>query len=187
MVQLRQEQLMLQCLLVASLGQEFIIKSQGLEDKINQLLPSQGGFQAGVDLSASTQIVPIVDLTETAEGSNLRQDLQTSLSLTSISDFFVADATTDIINTTGYYRVFGSAGTSSNAFMCFQLTDGATTKIFAQYSYSSGSGVQITPFDFIVFLGPGDILQARSDSVVQTFRGATRQIATISGELVNPL
>ena len=48
------------------MGQEFIIKSQSLEDKVNQLLPSQGGFQAGVDLSASTTIIPIVDLTETA-------------------------------------------------------------------------------------------------------------------------
>ena len=53
------------------MGQEFIIKSPNLEDKINQLLPSQGGFQAGVDLSATTQIVPIVDLTETAEGLSL--------------------------------------------------------------------------------------------------------------------
>ena len=35
------------------MGQEFIIKSQALEDKINQLLPSQGGFQAGVDLSVA--------------------------------------------------------------------------------------------------------------------------------------
>ena len=67
------------------MGQEFIIKSTTLEDKINQLLPSQGGQQAGVDLSASTTIIPIVDLTESAEGSNLRQDLQLALSLTSIT------------------------------------------------------------------------------------------------------
>jgi len=55
------------------LGQEFIINSAALENKINQLLPSQGGKGAGFDLSASTQIVPIVDLTETAEGSEVRQ------------------------------------------------------------------------------------------------------------------
>ena len=48
------------------MGQEFVIKSQQIEDKINQLLPSQGGFQAGVDFSASTTVIPIVDLTETA-------------------------------------------------------------------------------------------------------------------------
>ena len=71
------------------MGQEFIIKSQDLEDKINQLLPSQGGFQAGVDLSASTTVIPIVDLTETAEGSLLRADLQNALSHNNITAFAV--------------------------------------------------------------------------------------------------
>ena len=85
------------------MGQEFIIKSQKLEDKVNQLLPSQGGFQAGVDLSASTTVIPIIDLTETAEGSAVRADLQTALSLSSISAFSVNNTTTTIINTTGYY------------------------------------------------------------------------------------
>ena len=50
------------------MAQEFTIKSADIEDKINQLLPSQGGFAPGVDFSASTMVVPIVDLTETAEG-----------------------------------------------------------------------------------------------------------------------
>ena len=62
------------------MGQEFVIKSTNLEDKINELLPAQGGYEPGVDLSASTQIIPIVDLTEAASGSILRQDLQVSLS-----------------------------------------------------------------------------------------------------------
>ena len=51
------------------MGQEFVIKSPQIEDKINQLLPSQAGQAAGVDFSASTTVIPIVDLTETAEGS----------------------------------------------------------------------------------------------------------------------
>ena len=52
------------------MGQEFFINSQELETKVRQLLPSQGGAGQGFDLSASTQIVPIIDLTESAEGSN---------------------------------------------------------------------------------------------------------------------
>ena len=67
------------------MAQEFTIKSQDIEDKINQLLPSQGGFGAGVDFSASTMVIPIVDLTETAEGSALRQDLQSAISFDPIS------------------------------------------------------------------------------------------------------
>ena len=113
------------------MGQEFVIKSQTLEDKVNQLLPSQGGFQAGVDLSASTTIIPIVDLTESAEGSNIREDLQTALSHDSVTSFSVTGATTTIINTTGYYRVFGCASTTiggSVRSISFILNDGTTDK-----------------------------------------------------------
>ena len=83
------------------MAQEFTIKSPDIEDKINQLLPSQGGFGAGVDFSASTMVIPIVDLTETAEGSSLRQDLQTALSLTSVTRTFTNNTTNTLINTTG--------------------------------------------------------------------------------------
>ena len=89
-------------------AEEFVINSNAIETKINQLLPSQGGFAPGVDFSASTMVIPVVDLTETAEGSGLRQDLQTSISFNSITVFSVANTTTTIINTTGYYRVFGN-------------------------------------------------------------------------------
>ena len=57
------------------MAQEFTINSTAIEDKINQLLPSQGGFQPGVDFSASTMVIPIVDLTETAEGSDVQVNL----------------------------------------------------------------------------------------------------------------
>ena len=85
------------------MAEQFRITSQVLEDKLNSLLPSQGGMGAGVDLSASTMVVPIVDLTESAEGSVLRQDLQTALSQNSITSFNVTATTTTIINTTGYW------------------------------------------------------------------------------------
>jgi hypothetical protein len=90
------------------MAEEFTINSSSIESKINQLLPSQGGFAPGVDFSASTMVIPIVDLTETAEGSSLREDLQKSLSLTSITSFDVNNQTTTVINTTGYFRVFGN-------------------------------------------------------------------------------
>ena len=46
------------------MAQEFFINSETLQRKVAEILPSQGGAGAGFDLSASTQIVPIVDLTE---------------------------------------------------------------------------------------------------------------------------
>jgi len=48
-------------------GQEFFINSATLEAKVRELLPSQGGAGAGFDLSASTQIIPVINLTESAE------------------------------------------------------------------------------------------------------------------------
>ena len=67
--------------------QQFRVNSTTIEDKFNSLLPSQGGQGAGVDLSASTMVIPIIDLTESAEGSTLREDLQSSFSLTSANAF----------------------------------------------------------------------------------------------------
>ena len=80
------------------MGQEYFINSQELEYKIRQLLPSQGGSGAGVDLSASTQIVPIIDLTESAEGSNVRQDLQTAFTLDNITRYDISNTTQSMIN-----------------------------------------------------------------------------------------
>ena len=166
------------------MGQEFVIKSQNLEDKINQLLPSQGGFQAGVDLSASTQIIPIVDLTETAEGSLLRQDLQTAFGI-NCSVAQINNSVTTIINTTGYYRLFGhykvTATTSTIAEI--QITDGTTTKNITRFN-SGISGTQFD-FDFIIFLDAGHscVIDAAANAFVNI---ASRQIATVSGELVNP-
>jgi hypothetical protein len=86
------------------MAQEFTINSADIEDKINQLLPSQGGKEPGVDFSASTMVVPIVDLTESAEGSSLRQDLQTASSFAS-TNVEIINNDLQLVNTTGYYQV----------------------------------------------------------------------------------
>lgn len=174
------------------MGQEFVIKSQNLEDKINQLLPSQGGFQPGVDLSASTMVIPIVDLTETAEGSSLRQDLQTSISFNAATAFEVNDAATTIINTTGYWRltggvVFDATGTPpQNAKII--INDGTTDKtVWSYIEPAAVTGVQnySTNVDYTFFLTAGDSLIVSTSSNVN-FSGSVRQIADLQGNLVNP-
>lgn len=173
------------------MGQEFFIKDQKLEDKVRELLPSQGGLGAGFDLSASTQIIPIVDLTESAEGSNLRQDLQTAMSLANITAFSVINTTTTLINNTGFYRVFGTfmgkSVSSVDASGTFSLTDGVTTKNITQYVIEDSTTVNhiAIPFDFTVFIDAGDSLTATTANGARLI-GSTRQIATIGGELVNP-
>ena len=70
------------------MAQEFFINSQALEDKIRKVLPSQGGAGAGFDLSASTQIIPVIDLSDSSETSSLRSDLQTTLFIRTLSFYF---------------------------------------------------------------------------------------------------
>lgn len=173
------------------MAQEFFINSQDLENKVRQLLPSQGGLGAGFDLSASTQIIPIIDLTESAEGSNLRADLQTSLSHGSITSFSVNNTASTLVNNTGYYRVFGTfsfiAGDPNVTVAQFRLNDGASTKIIWNVDgYYLFDDIEIFTYDFNVFLGAGDSLECESSGVNARFTGCTRQIATIDGTLVNP-
>ena len=175
------------------MGQEFVIKSNTLEDKINQLLPSQGGAQAGVDLSASTTIIPIVDLTESAEGGTARQDLQSAFSLTSITAFSVTNTTSTIINTTGYFRIFGAISigvdsTSGARQASIQLSDGTTNKlIFTAQGFGVDQALQPTIFDIIVFCKAGDSVNVISNSADCRIVGSSRQLADISGNLINPL
>ena len=174
------------------MGQEFFVKSEDLESKVRQLLPSQGGLGAGFDLSASTQIIPIVDLTESAEGSNLRQDLQTSLSLNSCTSFDVSNTTSTLITNTGYFRVYGVAvltNRASTTTVDFKLTDGVTTKTVFEIltpSVSTNLNTLVQNYDFNVFLEAGNSLTATSDDAKGRLSGVTRQIADISGNLVNP-
>ncbi len=171
------------------LGQEFFINDEKLEAKIRELLPSQGGRGAGFDLSASTQIIPIVDLTESAEGSNVRQDLQTAFSLDNTNEFGINNGTADIITNTGYYRVFGVANivssTSANLQCRFVFDDGATSKILI--NYFTRATTDVVPiknaFDFTVFIDAGQKLTGEAGSTVD-ISGAYRQIATIDGILV---
>jgi len=173
------------------MAEEFTINSSAIETKINQLLPSQGGFGAGVDFSASTMVIPIVDLTEAASGAGLREDLQKSLSHADISAFNVNNTTTTIINTTGYFRVFGNCSMkagSPNSVAKITISDGSTIKSLVEFSMPLASAAiwTITPFDFIVFLTAGDSLAMTNNNNGITMSGCTRQIASIDGVLNNP-
>jgi hypothetical protein len=166
------------------------ITSEALQAKIRQLLPSQIGF--GEDLQAQNVIVPTIDLTETASGSLLRQDLQTSLAFASADSFNVSNTTTTIINTTGFFRVIGGLtikGDSSDVQIVFELSDGVSDVQVYGYELKGASSNQFAisvNVDFIVFLRSGDTLKIVSNSNKAIARGSTRQIADINGNLVNP-
>jgi hypothetical protein len=177
------------------MGQEFFIKSDTLETKVRELLPSQGGLGAGFDLSASTQIIPIIDLTESAEGSNLRLDLQSSLSLNSVTATNISGTTTTFVTTTGYFRLFGniyigsSNSPATNSTANITITDGLTSKVLFRVRQDSISGVARTqniPFDFIVFVEAGHSINGTTSDGQSEIQVASRQIASIDGTLTNP-
>ena len=173
------------------MGSEFFINSQELENKVRELLPSQGGAGAGFDLSASTQIIPIIDLTESAEGSNLRQDLQSSISHDTATVFSVINTSTTVLSNTGYWRFFGVAQVlQGNTTMTATIgvNDGATTKILFTLRGigSSNAGVYSLPFDFLIKLDAGDSVIINSSNAFASIDGNYRQIASIDGTLTNP-
>ena len=170
------------------MAQEFIIKSEAIEDKINQLLPSQGGFQAGVDFSASTMVIPIVDLTETASGSSLREDLQTAQDFATQYTNITNATNTVILTTTGFFRVDVSIVTELGGNNNGQLNifDGTTSKpIFRRSSVISGTGSTATVFKTVCFLRAGDSLRGTfsTNGEMDVF---TRQIADLQGNITNP-
>jgi hypothetical protein len=171
------------------MAQEFTIKSEAIESKINSLLPSQGGFGAGIDFSASTMVIPIVDLTETAEGSGLRQDLQTALSLTSADAFDINNTTTTIINTTGYFRVTGTftmrSDVSAVQNIDINMTDGFTTKKIYGSTSTNGGNTYSYDFDKVFVVKAGESISVTASAQAR-FIGSSRQLADINGNLTNP-
>lgn len=160
------------------------ITSEALQATIRRLLPSQQGF--GEDLQASNVIQPIIDLTPSAEGTTVPEYQQQALSFGNQTSFTVVNATTTIINTPGFFRVFGASSidASANRNLTFSLSDGLSTKnIWRTYTGAGGT----LNFDFIVFLNSGDSLSAQSSGTSAFLSGSTRQVADVNGVSVNPI
>jgi hypothetical protein len=142
---------------------------------------------------AQNVIVPIIDLTSAAEGSTVRQDLQTALAFGSQNVFGVSNTTTVVINSTGFWRVIGTANngltSTTSGSIEFILSDGLSTKVinrFFNVAYTgSGDSNISTPFDFILFLAAGESFSITAGSISDC-RGSYRQIADINGNLVYP-
>ena len=140
-------------------------------------------------------IIPVVDLTPTAEGSRLPEYLQTSLAFGSQTAFSVSNANTTIISTTGFYRIFGVVGTRATTVnsqvASFLFSDGLATKNVWSVNYPPvGAGEETciaVQFDFNVFLAAGESISANSSSTATRMNGSIRQLADINGNLTDPV
>ena len=168
------------------------INSEALEATIRDLLPSQNGF--GSELQASNVIMPIIDLTATAEGSALPDYLQQALSFNSQTTFSADNSTVAIASTPGFYRIYAAYSTTANVAsggttLCqLLITDGASTKnIWAVANFPNNQqGTMSGIIDLIVYLNAGETLQAATSHANAKVQGSSRQIADVAGDLVNP-
>lgn len=162
------------------------ITSEALQAQIRALLPSQQGF--GSDLMAQNVIVPIVDLTGTAEGSNVGQNLQTAFSFASVNPFVAVNSTDTVANTAGFWRIYWVANLSDSAATIegeFQLFDGVSTKrLFNIRRNANGSAAYVG--EFVIFLNSGESIAAISNNVDLSLTGSAQQIADTNGTLINP-
>ena len=170
------------------------VTSEALQATIRRLLPSQQGF--GEDLEASNVITPVIDLTPTAEGSALPSYLQTALAFGSVTSFDVANTTSELITTTGFWRIVGTAtvrnvssgGTQNRIEFFFRDTDGGVSKVFYGIEGGTASTNSLTSvsFDFNVFLASNIQVRCKVEGTDANTIGSVRQIASINGDLVDP-
>ena len=171
------------------------VTDESLEKRFRDTFRSQGGAELVDDLYAQGVIVPVVDFTAAATGQQLAQNLQTAWDF-STAAYQVNNTTTTIASNAGFWLVglTVSADLAAGSVLNrtrIQINDGSTTKTVWGLSTFITTAVAViengalgTPF--VVYLRSGDSLEAHSSDTVATLDVWTRQIATVSGDLVNP-
>ena len=166
------------------------VTSESLQLKLRQLLPSQQGF--GTDLSASDTIIPVIDLTRAAEGSDVPEYLQTALSFDSQTSFAANNSTVVIANTPGFWRITGAMSiytTNSAAICTLRGGDGATNKTYYEWVANASATAPVfttQSYDFTVFLAAGENIEAITNFSRAYLTGSARQVADVNGVLVQP-
>lgn len=172
------------------MSQIITVTSEALQATIRRLLPSQQGF--GEDLQASNVILPIIDLTPTAEGSEVREDLQTATAFGSQTAFVANNNTVTVAASGGFYRVWAKVIIKQSASFAatanFTMSDGLSTKILwkTQLDLAGNILYDENNLDFVHFLAPGESLVCSTGDANSFINGTVRQIADVSGNLIDP-
>ena len=166
------------------------VTSEALQLKLRQLLPSQQGF--GTDLSASDTIIPIIDLTEAAEGSGVPEYLQRAIAHGSQTAFELTSGSgsTSIATVSGFYQFTGNVSFKSDSGgareFSVDVSDGATTKKVTGILLPATNDINGTaPVDVLFFVESGGSASISIGTGFQ-FIGSIRQVASADGTLVNP-
>lgn len=171
------------------------IVSESLQKTFRDNFPSQ--VNSGRDLHVSDVILPIVDFSATAGvSSGLNINLQEAFDH-SITSFDVQNTTTTIINTPGFWKILFNVAYSYGFNSSFDnsgiiISDGSTDKFLTKFN-NSGSGfnqqngvvLTYSPNYLTVYLRTDDLIKITA-SQSTNIMGSCRQIADVSGTLVNP-
>ena len=167
------------------------VTTEALEKKFRDTFPSQAGAELVDDLYASGVIVPTVDFTAAAQGSELREDLQKAWDL-STGSFTARNNVRDLASTSGFYSLFATVaytpGVASPQGKIFIQKAGQTV-IWDVQIENPGVGVDtsLVTWQGCVFLESGALLRSQSSQTNLILTVNIRQIATSSGDLINPL
>jgi len=167
--------------------QNYEVVSPSLEAQVKTLLPSVAGY--GGLLRSTNTIIPVVDVSSAAEGSTLPQNLQEALAFGSCTAFDCVNGSVTLANSPGFWRIFANVthGQSSGSVISrFNLNDPSSAKVIWESEASNGTGLSVN-VDFIVFLRAGDSLTVASSTTLAIIHGNYRQIADVTGKLVDPV
>ena len=167
----------------------FQFRKEAIEEDLNSNFPSQGQGNPPLYYSLSEVVVPTYSINSVAEGSGLPENLQTAWDFSTGSNQ-LANSSATIVSNTGFWQIDLTAtnGAGTSVTSTIALSDGLSSKnvwVFTTSSVSADSQ-SVTDNSFVVFLRSGDTLTATAGNGHQ-LNVWYRQIATVNGQLVNPL
>lgn len=171
-----------------------IAPNSPLYAQFRQDFPAQAGEGITSDLNYSDTIVPIVDMTDAAGEGTLQSNLQTAVDFSTTMITTNTPATSkQLITTTGFWQcsIFAAISASTtNSLVRYFISDGSSASDFFRLE-SIGIGSTdpevVVTRNVVVFLRAGDTLRVNTVNTSTRTNISFRQIATVNGELINPL
>ena len=175
----------------------FQFRKEAIEEDLNSNFPSQGQGNPPLYYSLSEVVVPTYSINSVAEGSGLPEVLQQAWDFSTGNAQINNASYQNVITNTGFWLVdltyagYNATTGAGRQNANVDIYDGITSKpVWGVTNSTNQAAVATNPViesKFVVFLRSGDILRARTQNVDHTIDIWYRQIATVNGQLVNPL
>ena len=173
----------------------FQFRKEAIEEDLNSNFPSQGQGNPPLYYSLSEVVVPTYSINDVAEGTSLPETLQQAWDFSTGHNTESSAGSTNIITTPGFWLIQLNTdgtgfGSGSDRFATISMTDGVSTKNIIRQPIQPDNPNNLASNNyfqtFVVFVRSGDTVTHSATAGVLTV-ASYRQIATVNGELVNPL